>query len=161
MRKHVLQWLYEGLAKKEAPYYLRLNSFPMLVWRKVRKLLNVSIIPFIPFNLCRILLYRLVGYKIGRKCFIGMMSHLDDWRPEHIVLDDSVIVSYRVTFVAHGKGRRFPITLKRGCYIGAGSVILGGVTIGENSIVGAGSVVTRDVPPNRTVCGNPATEIRS
>jgi acetyltransferase-like isoleucine patch superfamily enzyme len=45
---------------------------------------------------------------------------------------------------------------KNGCSIGANSVIVCGVNIGENSLVGAGSVVTKDVPPNSTVYGNPA-----
>jgi UDP-2-acetamido-3-amino-2,3-dideoxy-glucuronate N-acetyltransferase len=52
---------------------------------------------------------------------------------------------------------RFKKTIfKNGCSIGANSVIVCGVNIGENSLVGAGSVVTKDVPPNSTVYGNPA-----
>ena len=46
--------------------------------------------------------------------------------------------------------------VKRGASIGSGATLLGGITIGENAIVGAGSVVTKDVPPNTTVAGNPA-----
>lgn len=53
-----------------------------------------------------------------------------------------------------------PVVLKRNCWIGAGSSILPGVTVGENAIVGAGSVVTKDVAPNTIVAGNPARLIR-
>jgi len=52
-----------------------------------------------------------------------------------------------------------PIVIERGVWIAAGATIIGGVTIGENSVVAAGSVVTRDVPPNTLVGGNPARVI--
>ena len=48
--------------------------------------------------------------------------------------------------------------MKKGASIGSGSTVLSNVTIGENAIVGAGSVVTRDVPPNMIVAGNPAQD---
>lgn len=52
------------------------------------------------------------------------------------------------------------ITLKKGCSIGANATILPGLTIGENAMVGAGAVVTKDVPANTVVAGNPAKIIR-
>jgi len=54
-----------------------------------------------------------------------------------------------------------PIVIERNVWIAAGATIIGGVTIGENSVVAAGSVVTKDVPPNTLVGGNPARIIRS
>lgn len=54
-----------------------------------------------------------------------------------------------------------PIVIERNVWIAAGSTIVGGVTVGENSVVAAGSVVTKDVPPNTLVGGNPARVIRS
>jgi acetyltransferase-like isoleucine patch superfamily enzyme len=54
-----------------------------------------------------------------------------------------------------------PIVIERNVWIAAGATVVGGVTVGENSVVAAGSVVTRDVPPNRLVGGNPARVIRS
>ena len=53
-----------------------------------------------------------------------------------------------------------PIVIERNVWIAAGATIIGGVTIGENAVVAAGSVVTRDVPPNTLVGGNPARVIR-
>ncbi len=54
-----------------------------------------------------------------------------------------------------------PTTIEDGASLGSGSVILGGVTVGANAIVGAGAVVTRDVPPGGTVAGVPAKITRS
>ncbi|MGF6094392.1 DapH/DapD/GlmU-related protein [Pseudomonas sp. 18175] len=55
-----------------------------------------------------------------------------------------------------GKGTARPIVVGNGCWIGARSIILGGVTIGDGAIVAAGAVVTRDVPTNTLVAGVPA-----
>ena len=54
-----------------------------------------------------------------------------------------------------------PITIKKDVWIGGNVVILPGVTIGENSVIGAGSVVTKDIPDNSVAVGNPARVIRS
>ncbi|MBF8249510.1 MAG: maltose O-acetyltransferase, maltose O-acetyltransferase [Candidatus Levybacteria bacterium] len=53
-----------------------------------------------------------------------------------------------------------PITIKNGAWIASGSIILGGITIGENAVIGAGSVVTHDVPDNEVWCGNPAKFVK-
>ena len=53
-----------------------------------------------------------------------------------------------------------PITIKDGVWIGGNSTILMGVTIGENAVIGAGSVVTHDIPDNAVAVGNPAKVIR-
>ena len=53
-----------------------------------------------------------------------------------------------------------PVILKSNCFIGAGSIVLKGVTVGRNSIVGAGSVVTRDIPDNEIWGGSPAKFIK-
>jgi acetyltransferase-like isoleucine patch superfamily enzyme len=63
----------------------------------------------------------------------------------------------KVEFPAHTSG---PIKIQDGVWIGAGAIILPGVTIGNKSIVGAGSVVTKDVPPFSVVVGNPARVIK-
>ena len=53
-----------------------------------------------------------------------------------------------------------PVTIKDGVWIGAGAIILPGVTIGENSVIGAGSVVTKDIPPNVVAVGCPCRVLR-
>jgi maltose O-acetyltransferase len=54
-----------------------------------------------------------------------------------------------------------PITIKDNVWIGGGAIVVGGVVTGENAIVGAGAVVTKDLPPNTVAVGNPARVVRS
>jgi acetyltransferase-like isoleucine patch superfamily enzyme len=95
---------------------------------------------------------------------------------EGVTIEDDVFVGHNVSFIndkyprsTSGDGKLqteadwavVPTLVKRGASIGTGSVILCGVTIGENAIVGAGSVVTRDVPANTVVAGVPAKPKRT
>lgn len=84
-----------------------------------------------------------------------------------ITIEDNVQVAAYVKLISnnHDPYDRMiltcrPVVLRRNCWIGAGAVILPGVTVGENSIVGAGSVVTKDVPDNTVVAGNPAKFVK-
>jgi len=121
----------------------------------------------------RYALYRAMGVKIGRGIFIGLDTYIDDQFPELVRIEDDVVISYRVTIVVHDDARRMdgvvpgqlegtvaPVVLKRGCYLGAGCLVLPGVTVGERAVVGAGAVVTRDVPPGKVVVGVPARPVK-
>ncbi len=83
-----------------------------------------------------------------------------------ITIEDNVQIGPNVTFTNDKYPRAkqpFELqrtTVKKGASVGAASVILGGVTIGENAMIGAGSVVTKDVPANELWVGNPARFIR-
>lgn len=86
----------------------------------------------------------------------------------NIIIDDDVMIASGVRLISnnHDLDNRMvltckPVHIKRNCWIGAGATILRGITIGENSVVGAGSVVTKDVPDNVIVAGNPAKIIRT
>jgi acetyltransferase-like isoleucine patch superfamily enzyme len=109
--------------------------------------------------------------KVGKFCKISSHTFIC----EGVTIEDNVLVGHNVTFINDKYPRAtneqgelqseedwvvHPTLVKKGASIGSGSVILCNVTIGENAIVGAGSVVTRDVPPNTTVCGNPARPLR-
>lgn len=84
-----------------------------------------------------------------------------------ITIGDNVQIGPNVTLVTdnhdlqdHQILRCHPITLQNNVWVGAGTIILPGVTVGANAIIGAGSVVTKDVPANAVVAGNPARVIR-
>jgi acetyltransferase-like isoleucine patch superfamily enzyme len=84
---------------------------------------------------------------------------------------DDVMIGPNVSIITSGhplepsRRRAFviakPIVIERNVWIAADATIIGGITVGENSVVAAGSVVTKDVPPNTLVAGNPARVIRS
>lgn len=164
---NVLSRLYQGFVSRPAPAWLQRSNLGTLVWRVGRKWLNVSIIPFIPFNNIRIWGYRLVGFRIGRNCFIGMQCYLDDMYPQRLVIEDDVVVSYRVTFACHGpRSADHRLILREGCYIGTNATLLGGlgrgdIEIGPYATVGAGSLVSRSVAALATVIGIPAKTVRT
>jgi acetyltransferase-like isoleucine patch superfamily enzyme len=112
------------------------------------------------------------GVTIGKNCKISSHSFIC----EGVHLEDGVFIGHNVTFT----NDRFPRAVnpdgtlqtdadwtleetfvRRGASIGSSATILCGVTIGEGAIVGAGSVVTRDVPAGAIVAGNPARRLRS
>lgn len=111
------------------------------------------------------------GVKIGNRCKISSHTFIC----EGVTLEDDVFIGHNVTFIndrypraTNGEGRLqteadwqcVPTVVKRGASVGSGATILCGVTIGENALVGAGSVVTKDVPPGAVVAGNPARIIK-
>ena len=103
---------------------------------------------------------------IGKNCKIQSHTFIC----EGVTIEDEVFVGHGVTFINDSYPRATtdgklqteadwkvePTLVKKGASIGSGTTILANVTIGENAIVGAGSVVTKDVPANAIVAGNPA-----
>jgi acetyltransferase-like isoleucine patch superfamily enzyme len=109
--------------------------------------------------------------SVGKNCKISSHTFIC----EGVAIEDEVFIGHGVTFTndlyprATTSGGQLqteedwkvePTLVQRGASIGSGATILARVTIGENAIVGAGSVVTKDVPPNTIVVGNPARVIR-
>ena len=134
--------------------------FSDLIGRQVDE--NFSLIP--PF-------YTTGGenIRIGRNVFINQNCTMYDLGG--IDIADDVMIGPNVSIITSGHpiepSQRHacviakPIVIEKNVWIAAGATILGGVTVGENSVVAAGSVVTRHVPPNTLVGGNPARVIRS
>ena len=110
--------------------------------------------------------------KVGKNCKISSHTFIC----EGVTIEDNVFIGHSVVFINDTYPRATnsngglqteedwkvdPVRVKNGASIGSNSTILGNVTIGENAIVGAGSVVTKDVPANTIVAGNPARIFRS
>ncbi len=154
----MLPKLYKIIKKQEAPYYY--NSVLEIIKKPIIKYLNVVIIPNIPFNNIRIILYRLCGYKIGKNVFIGMKCYLDDLCRKQITIEDNVIISYGVYFACHGRKQKHnSLLIKKGAYIGMRSSIIArhseGLVIGENAVVGSSTLVNKNIPNNATAVGVP------
>jgi acetyltransferase-like isoleucine patch superfamily enzyme len=112
------------------------------------------------------------GAKIGDRCKISSHTFIC----EGVTIEEEVFIGHNVTFIndrypraTNGNGALqteadwscVGTVVKRGASIGSGATLLCGVTIGENAVVGAGSVVTRDVPAGVVVAGNPARVLKS
>jgi UDP-2-acetamido-3-amino-2,3-dideoxy-glucuronate N-acetyltransferase len=111
------------------------------------------------------------GAKIGRQVKISSHSFIC----EGVTIEDEVFIGHGVMFINDKYPRSTtqtgqlqteedwictPTLIKRGASIGSNATILCGVTVGEGAMVGAGSVVTRDVPPNTIVAGSPARPLK-
>jgi UDP-2-acetamido-3-amino-2,3-dideoxy-glucuronate N-acetyltransferase len=114
---------------------------------------------------CRIAAYVEIqrGVKIGDRCKIEAFAFI----PSGVTIEDEVFVGPHACFTndrvpkAVGDWEITPTLVKKGASIGANATIVCGVTIGENALVGAGAVVTKDVPANAIVAGAPAKMIGS
>ncbi len=111
------------------------------------------------------------GARIGQR--VKVSSHT--FICEGVTIEDEVFIGHGVMFINDKYPRAtseegglqteadwtcIPTTVKHGSSIGSGSTILAGITIGENALIGAGSVVTKDVPRGTIVAGNPARVLR-
>lgn len=114
--------------------------------------------------------------KIGKNCKIDAFVYVEEgvvigdnckirpfvFVPTGVTIEDDVFVGPNVSFTndkypkVRGEWTLLRTRIKRGASIGANSVILPGVTVGEDALVGAGSIVTKDVPSRAIVAGNPA-----
>lgn len=119
-----------------------------------------GLIPFIFPSKIRVYILKMIGVKVGQKVFVGRNCIIDDTFPELITVEDDVIISAGTIIFTHDASTPgevvSPVLIKKGAYLGAGCIILPGVTIGEGAVVGAGAVVTKDVAPSTVVVGVPA-----
>ena len=111
---------------------------------------------------------RMAGVSIGKDTFISLGAKFDAARGK-IIVGDKCEITYGCVILSHDASMK-RIDRKRGSsgitrigknvFVGVNAIVLPNVRIGDNSIIGAGSVVTKDVPPNVVVAGNPARIIR-
>ena len=107
------------------------------------------------------------GARVGSNCKVSSHTFVC----EGVTIEDNVFIGHNVTFTNDRYPRAvrpdgslqtdddwdcIPTLVKKGASIGSSATLLCGITIGENALVGTGSVVTKDVPPNTVVAGNPA-----
>jgi acetyltransferase-like isoleucine patch superfamily enzyme len=106
---------------------------------------------------------RVFGMDIADSAWFSLKVHFDVTHPRGIHIGPESYVAFGAVIFTHDMTRGVYADTRIGarCFIGAHSIILPGLTIGDGSIVGAGSVVTEDVPPGVIVAGNPAKIIRS
>ena len=133
-------------------------------WRPVRNFLLIYLACFSPSLRFKRLLYRLTGMRVGRGSSVGLMAMFDVFFPELIELGENSIVGYAATILAHefliDECRIGKVTIGRNVVIGANVTILPGVSVGDRTIVSAGSMINRDLPPGVLAGGVPARTIR-
>ena len=141
-----------------------MNSF----WKLIRKiyykvLWEIGITEDIDRTINRL---RNIGFKIGNNVFLDNVK-IEENYPEFLEIEDNVTIAYDTRILLHDSSMnnlfsdpvRFgKVIIKEGAYIGSRCIIMPGVTIGKRSLVGAGSIVTKDVPDEMIVLGVPAKE---
>ncbi len=107
---------------------------------------------------------RLSGANIGKHVSLGLDAQLDVLFPGRITIGDDALIGYNTTILCHGYMHDAyqigPVHIGKGASIGANCTILAGVTIGDGAVIGAMSLVNRDVPAGEFWAGVPAQRIR-
>lgn len=112
----------------------------------------------------RIMLYRHVyGMSIGRNVKVSLKAKLDKTNPRGLTIGDGTYIAFGATILTHDmcRGLHADTKIGKNCFIGGNALILPGVKLGDEVIVAAGSVVTKDVKSNSIVAGNPAKFVKS
>lgn len=132
---------------------------------------------FSPLNYRKLrpILWRWMGAKVGKNCFIGYEVWVDMTNTQLVELEDHVHIANRCLLLCHQRDlsnyyigddyaklgyKRGKIILRKGCLIGMDTTILPGVTVGEGALIGAGSLVTHDIPAWTIATGRPAKVIK-
>ena len=131
--------------------------------RIVVNFLAIQLIKFSPILRVKTWLLRRLGADVGSGVSLALSATPDVFWPELIRIEDDAIVGYDATILCHevlqDEYRTGEVVIGEGVMIGAETVILPGVHIGENARVAANSLVTEDVPPGATVAGVPAERV--
>lgn len=146
------------------------NRNSMLNWHDYKNPLIVvfnfiviEIVKYIPALFAKRFLLRLLGVKVGKQVSVGLGVQFDIFFPELIEIGDNTILGYNATILCHeflvAEFRKGPVKIGKNVMIGANSTILPGVTVGDNAVVGAMSLINKDVKTNMVVGGVPAREI--
>ena len=120
---------------------------------------------YVRLTICRLRHFyqtRWLGMDIHSTALVSFGARLDRVNPRGIHIGEESYIASGARILSHDYclKRHADTRIGKRCFIGADALVLCGVSIGDNVIVGAGSVVSRDVPPNTIVAGNPARIIR-
>jgi len=139
----------------------------------IKKIINhiLTILAYsCPINSWRVRFHRIRGVKIGKGVFIGMHVTIDRAYPEYIIIEDEVMIAGGNHLLAHSRSPVFfegkllsyvaPVHLKKNAWLGINSIVLPGCSVGEGTVVTAGSVLTDNTEDNVIVRGNPAEVIK-
>jgi acetyltransferase-like isoleucine patch superfamily enzyme len=138
------------------------GGFLKRVWRRVSRrkhLVDPGLVNFTAFD-NQIERYQKMGVQIGR--MVRLLGKIDGMNPHLVSIGDYSVVGTNSALLAHCPIRgALPCRIGRFVYISYGAIILPGVTVGDHCLIGAGAVVTKDVPEGSVVAGNPARVLRS
>ena len=141
----------------------------LAAFRRYLMMLGMSLCPL---SSMRVVVLRLCGVSVGRGCFIGFNVHCDTNFPELIRIGNNVTISHNCMLMSHTEtpcpswlGGKYKVRAKveicDGAWIGAHSLLLPGVTVASDCMVGAGSVVTKSTDQHALWAGNPCRRIKS
>lgn len=138
---------------------------PKRMWRKLW--LSIANLPMLPQH--RAIILKLGGVNITGRALIYGGVHIDTVAPDHIYIGNNVAITSGTKILTHYldpsvKGRYFRIgevRIEEEVFIGLDVIICNSVTIGKGAVIGAGSIVTKDIPPYQVWAGNPAKFIKN
>jgi acetyltransferase-like isoleucine patch superfamily enzyme len=134
-------------------------------WKAIRNFIFIQITRYSPSLRFKNWIYRsILGMRVGENTAFALMVMVDVFFPEKIHIGSNSIIGYNTTILAHEylikEYRLGEVRIGSNVMIGANTTILPGVIIGDHAIIGAGSVVHKDVAPYSFVAGNPLQVIR-
>lgn len=159
-------------------------SLIFMINRSIRSYINAWIMRYtmyatlfspLDLRMIRPFMFRLMGVKVGKGVAIGYEVLIDHTNAKLITIEDNVQLTSRCHILCHKRNlddyhlgddaSKFPyiksmVILKKGCQIGMGTIVMPGVTIGEGAIIGAGSLVTKDIPAWTVATGRPAKVVK-
>ncbi len=150
------------------------KSFKQIIRGLLNRFLHLFARHCFPSGL-RVVLHKMRGVNIGKNVLIGLDVLIDDDGPQRVTIEDDAVVTACCILLTHQRDlsdyhkggeiddlpfKEEPILIKRGARIGVASIIMPGVTIGKGAVIGAGSVVTKDIPDYCLAVGVPAKVIK-